>query len=674
MVPFFAINLSLFRYSGIMKVKIYIMLLFLALTMAAQGQDYSTQNKKAIKLYERAMETLYQGKNDAAMNGLEQALKEDGAFLEAHLVLADLMSNIDHVSMEENGEPSRHYRDEAKRHYRAVVESKRDFFAPAWVNLGKLELYDRNYDEAIKCFETYLELDKRESENELDAKRGLKTARFRKEALAHPVPFNPQNLGAAVNSRDDEYLPSLTADGQTLVFTRRFPRKATTTANTKEEEDLYVSTLANGQWSRAERMPEPVNSTDNEGAQCISQDGRIMFYTACNRNDGGGRCDLYMCVNKSGRWSKPRNLGSAVNSGAWEGQPTFSIDGRTLYFVSNRKGGHGGMDIWKTTFDGGQWTAPENLGPEINTEFDEMSPFIHFDDRTLYFSSNRPEGMGGFDLFVAKRGDDGRWGAPTNLGYPINTEGDDNNLLVSANGRTAIFASERQGGQGKMDLYSFELPVESRPTVAICFKGRVSNAKDGQPVASDIRIVDLASGTTVANTSSDGKSGSYIVSLPAGKDYAFHVAANGFLFHSQNVVDGTSHENQNEQWQPVTVNIALHPIESGERIALRNVFFETGRWQILPESEYELAKVVDLLTKNPTLKIELGGHTDNVGRPEANQRLSEQRAKAVYDHLISKGIHSDRLSYKGYGETQPVATNDTDEGRRENRRTEIKVM
>ena len=655
-----------------MKLKIYIMLLFLALLTVVQGQEYSTQNKKAIKLYERAMETLYQGKNDAAINGLEQVLQEDDGFLEAHLVLADLMSNIDLASMKENGEPSRHYRDEAKRHYRAVVESKRDFFAPAWVNLGKLELYDRNYDEAIKCFETYLELDKRESETELDAKRGLKMARFRKEAFAHPVPFNPKNLGAAVNSRDDEYLPSLTADGQTLVFTRRFPRKATTTANTKEEEDLYVSTLNNGQWSRAERMPEPVNSTDNEGAQCISQDGRIMFYTACNRNDGGGRCDLYMCVNKSGRWSKPRNLGSAVNSGAWEGQPTFSIDGRTLYFVSNRKGGHGGMDIWKTTFDGGQWTAPENLGPEINTEFDEMSPFIHFDDHTLYFSSNRPEGMGGMDLFVAKRDDNGRWTQPTNLGYPINTEGDDNNLIVSADGRTAIFASQRDGGQGKMDLYSFELPVESRPTVAICFKGRVSNAKDGQPVASDIRIIDLANGTTVANTSSDGKNGLYIVSLPAGKDYAFHVTANGFLFHSQNVEK--NNENGNEQWQPVTVDIALHPIESGERIALRNVFFETGRWEILPESEYELAKVVDLLTKNPTLKIELGGHTDNVGRPEANQRLSEQRAKAVYDYLINKGIPSNRLSYKGYGETQPVATNDTDEGRRENRRTEIKVL
>jgi outer membrane protein OmpA-like peptidoglycan-associated protein len=232
-----------------------------------------------------------------------------------------------------------------------------------------------------------------------------------------------------------------------------------------------------------------------------------------------------------------------------------------------------------------------------------------------------------------------------------------------------------------MDLYSFELPVESRPTVAICFKGRVSNAKDGQPVASDIRIVDLASGTTVANTSSDAKSGSYIVSLPAGKDYAFHVAANGFLFHSQNVETdskevGTSSDrlNSDNAWKPVVVDIALHPIESGERIALRNVFFETGRWQILPESEYELTKVVDLLTKNPTLRIELGGHTDNVGRPEANQRLSEQRAKAVYDYLINKGISSDRLNYKGYGETQPMAPNDTEEGRHENRRTEIKVL
>ncbi len=642
--------------------------------MAVQGQDYSTDNKKAIKLYEKGMETLYQGKNDAAMNSFEQALTEDDGFLEAHLMLADLMSDIDRKEMEVSGKPARHYRDEAKRHYRSVVERRGDFFAPAWVSLGKLELYDQNYAEAIKCFETFMGLDKKKSETLLDAQRGLAMARFRQEAMANPVPFNPQNMGPAVNSRDDEYLPSLTADGNTLVFTRRFPRKATTTANTKEEEDLYISLLKEGKWSNAARMPEPVNSDDNEGAQCISQDGRIMFYTACNRDDGGGRCDIYMCVNRNGKWSKPRNLGPQVNSGAWEGQPTFSIDGKTLYFVSNRKGGYGRMDIWKTTFENGSWTEPVNLGPEINSEWDEMSPFIHFDDRTLYFSSNRPEGMGGTDLFVSFRENDGGpWGKPQNLGYPINTEGDDNNLIVSADGRTAIYASERPGGYGKMDLYSFELPEQARPTVAICFTGTVTNAKTGQKVAADIKVVDILRNAVVANTSSDAQSGQYIVSLPADGVYAFHVSADGYLLHSQSEVWERKDDGY-DTWKPMVVDIALHPIESGERIALRNVFFETGRWEILEGSEYELNKVAELLNKNPKLRIELGGHTDNVGRPEANQKLSEQRAKAVFDYLVGKGIAADRLSYKGYGETQPVATNETEEGRRENRRTEIKVM
>ena len=452
------------------------------------------------------------------------------------------------------------------------------------------------------------------------------------------------------------------------------------------EEDLYMSTLDEKEgkklWGKAVRMPEPVNSNDNEGAQCISQDGRIMFYTACNREDGGGRCDLYMCVNKAGKWSKPRNLGSTVNSGAWEGQPTFSIDGKTLYFVSNRKGGYGGMDIWQTTFENGRWTEPVNLGPTINTEWDEMSPFIHFDDKTLYFASNRPVGMGGADLFVSRREAHGGWSMPENLGYPINTQYDDNNLIVSADGHTAIFASQRKG-YGKMDLYCFELPVETRPTVAICFKGTVTNANTGAKVGGDIRVVDIANGETVANTSSDARSGEYIVSLPAGRNYAFYVSADGYLFYSQNVENGERGMGEagrgptdqgNGEWRPVVVDIMLHPIESGERIALRNVFFASGKYELLPESQYELNKVVELLEKNPTLKIELGGHTDNVGRPEDNQRLSEQRAKAVYEYLTSKGIAASRLTYKGYGETIPVTTNDTDEGRAENRRTEIKIM
>ena len=659
-----------------MKPHIYIFFLLIGLMTSAYGQEYSTSNKKAVKLYEKAVTSIQQSNNIEALNLLEQALKEDNGFIEAHLVLADLMSDIDRIENEEQmmQNVGNSYRNEAKQHYRAVVERQSDFFTPAWVSLGKLELYDRNYDEAIKCFETYLQLDKRQNETMADAQQCLKKATFRREALAHPVPFDPQNLGPAINSKDDEYLPALTADGEMLVFTRRFPRKASTTAATNKEEDLYMSLSNNGQWGVATRMPEPLNSNDNEGAECISQDGRIMFFTACGRNDGGGRCDIYMCVNKGGTWGKPRNLGPSVNSGAWEGQPTFSIDGKTLYFVSNRKGGYGGMDIWKTVFENGKWTEPVNLGPEINSEYDEMSPFIHFDDRTLYFSSNRPEGMGGFDLYVSNlEHNSGQWSKPNNLGYPINTEGDDNNLIVSADGKTAIYASDRQGGYGKMDLYRFEMPEHVRPTVAICFKGTVTDAKTSRKMAADIKVVDILSGRIVANTSSDAQSGQYIVSLPADGVYAFHVSADGYLLHSQSEVWKQEDSGYNA-WKPVIVDIALHPIEVGERIALNNVFFETGRWEILDGSEYELAKIVELLKQNPTLRIELGGHTDNVGGSEFNQKLSGQRAKAVYDWLIAHGTASERLTYKGYGETQPVASNDTEEGRSKNRRTEIKVM
>lgn len=653
---------------------IYIIILFF-IGAAAQGQEYTSTNKKAVKLYEKALEALYQGKSDAARNTLEQALKEDDGFLEAHLVMADLLQDAEAVLVETSGEVQcptcKELRAEAKEHLRNVVEQRSDFFVPAWLQLGKLELTDGHFDEAISCLETFMRLNKKEDEDRVDAERCLTRARFRKEALSHPVAFDPQNLGAGVNSAEDEYLPSLTADGGTLVFTRRFPRKSTTTASTQMEEDLYTSSWKEGTWGKATRMPEPVNSTDNEGAQCISQDGRIMFFTACNRADGGGRCDLYMCVNRGGSWSKPRNLGPTVNSGAWESNPTFSIDGKTLYFVSNRKGGHGGMDIWKTTFENGKWTEPVNMGPEINSESDEMTPFIHFDDRTLYFASNRAEGMGGLDLFKTTRQKDGSWSKPENLGYPINTDGDESGLIVSADGRTAIYASDRRGGYGKQDLYSFELPEAQRAGVAVCMTGRVSDATSGNAVGADIKVIDLKSGETVANTSSDQKDGRYTVSLPAGRSYAVHVSAKGYLFHSQN--EQWEH-GASGKWEPRQVDIGLHPIRSGERIALRNVFFETGRWELLPQSQVELDKVVELMKQNPELKIELGGHTDNVGQAEANLRLSEQRARSVYDYLKGKGIAADRLTFKGYGETQPVADNDTEAGRAANRRTEMKVL
>lgn len=631
-------------------------LLLSPLFLAAQ-QVYSVDNAKAIKLYEKGRNSLYLSNIPEAVNYFEHALKLEPNFVEANLMLGDLC--------QDEGQLER-----AKQYYYAAVKKKPSFHTPAWFQLGQMELKTGNYAQAKKCYETFLKLDKKNKDKHAAAQRGLECVDFRLNALANPVPFTPQNLGGAINSEDDEYLPALTADGQTLVFTRRFPRRLTTTATTADEEDFYVSTLGdNNAWTKAKRMAEPVNSNDNEGAQCISQDGRIMIFTACGRPDGAGRCDLYMCVRNGNSWSKPRNLGPAVNTSAWESQPTLSIDGKTLYFVSDRKGGYGGMDLWMCRMVKGKWSKPVNLGPTINTPGNEMSPFIHYDDQTLYFSSDGHIGMGGQDLFLSRKLSDSTWSKPENLGYPINTGGDETNLIVSASGDKAIFSSDKLGGFGKQDLYVFALPEKARPQAVTYMKGIVTDAKTGKPLAADFKVTDLANGRVAVEAQADPVNGSFIISLPGKHNYALNVAKEGYLFHSENceLTHGTPEK-------PFLVNVALNKVEVGQSITLRNVFFESGRYELLNESLVELGKVVELLTNNPTLKIALAGHTDNVGKPADNQLLSERRAKAVYDYLVSQGISADRLAYKGFGETKPIADNNTEEGRAQNRRTVFTIV
>lgn len=465
-------------------------------------------------------------------------------------------------------------------------------FAETYLTLGDYYLEQSRYNEAISQYEGFLRVDHKHKDWREDATKGIATAQFRINAMDHPVPFKPVNLGPNVNTPNDEYLPALTADGNTLVFTRRQPRRETTTARTSFEEDFYVSQRDSEGWGKAVRMQEPVNSNDNEGAATISKDGRIMIFTACEREDGAGRCDLYMCVWHGNRWGKPRNMGRSLNTGSWESQPSLSFDGTTLYFVSDRKGGYGGKDIWMSTFSEHGWSTPRNLGPAINTPGDEGSPFIHFDNQTLYFSSTGHIGMGGSDLFYSRRIDDTTWSTPVNLGYPINSDKDESNLIVSADGRTALFSSDKLQGYGRQDLYQFDLPVEARAQEVVYQEALAEEAQ----------------------------------------------------------------------------------LQVGASITLQNVFFQTGKYSLYESSLVELDHVVELLNKYPAMRIELGGHTDNVGSAEANQRLSEQRAKAVYDYLVGRGIAAERLAFKGYGESQPVADNSTEEGRAQNRRTVFTIL
>lgn len=624
--------------------------------LSAQKGAYTSTNKKAIKHYENGMQCMYRSDRACAENNFKQAANADPTFAEPNVMLGEMFEESHHDSM-------------ACVYYRAAVKANPTFYTMAWYRLGELELNQKHYTEAVEAYKQFLALDKKNKDKHAEVEKKMKTVAFRQHAYANPVPFNPENMGEAVNSTSDEYLPALTADGQTLVFTRRFPRTGRTTANTDMEEDFYVSVKKNGKWTKAQRMSEPVNSYDNEGAQCISQDGRTMIFTGCNRKDGAGRCDLYICHREGDKWSTPQNIGMPVNTSNWETQPTFSVDGKTLYFVSNRKGGVGGMDIWKSELVNGEWSNPVNLGAPINTPGNEKTPFIHFDDRTLYFSSDGHVGMGGPDLFMSKMNDDGSWSEPVNLGYPINTESEESNMIVSADGRTAIYSSDQLGGFGREDLYMFELPEAVRPQATTYIKGTVYDKKSKQRLAADFKIVDLTTKSDVVSATSDPVDGSFLLTMPGLHKYALSVSKEGYLFYSKNFeMTAASIDN------PFLLDIPLEPIEVGSSITLRNVFFETAKWDLKEESTVELDKLVMLMGENPKMRVLLEGHTDDVGSDAANQKLSENRAKAVYDYLVQHGVAAARLQYKGYGESKPIADNTTEEGRAQNRRTVFTVV
>ena len=367
----------------------------------------------------------------------------------------------------------------------------------------------------------------------------------------------------------------------------------------------------------------------------------------------------------------PHNLGTPVNSSHWETQPSMASDGRTIYYIrgSVARDGIKSMDIWTTTMDDeGAWSKPVKLGENINTPYQEESVQIHPDGRTLYFSSNGHPGFGGLDIFMSRKQADGTWGPALNLGYPINTSADENSVLVDASGKMAYFASDRAGGLGDLDLYSFELYKEARPLPITYIRGTVYDAGTKAPVEADVQLYDLKTGNLATGAYSDPKTGEFLVCLPSG-EYALNASADGYLFFSKNYNVATSTVKE-----PVTLEVPLSPLSAGSTIALRNIFFNTASYDLLPASNAELDKLVKLLQSNPTVRIELGGHTDNVGADAANLTLSDQRAKAVREFVIAKGIEADRITAAGYGETKPIATNDTEEGRAQNRRTEVTVL
>lgn len=663
-------------------------LLFLAACGTAQpGLGYSTKNKKAIKLFEQGKEAprlaidQRTGGPDytTGLKFMNQSLEKDSNFLEAHLFAGEFAEYL------------RDY-DEAIYHYKRALAINPKHSSSNSTNfyLGNLQQANGEYADAIRNFDLFIENPNANEELVVQANEMRVNCEFALKALKNPLDFNPINIGPGINTADPEYFPTITVDGKTILFTRRI-EDGRVPGTFKEQEDFFVSNLSdNAIWAKAEAMPDNVNTVNNEGAPTLGADGRSLVFVACpdatgidygSNRLGKGSCDLFYTKKLGSRWSDPVNLPGSVNSFHWESQPSLSSDGKTMYFVRGLRGRNAtdNSDIYVTNLQAdGSWGNPQRLPDYINSPKKEESVLIHPDGKTLYFASHGHIGMGGSDLFMSRLQEDGTWGQPINLGYPINTPYDENSLMVSPEGEIAFFASNREGGFGDLDIYYFVMPEHLRPTRTLYFEGMVYDITTRRPIPGKFQLIDLKTGKEVVYSEADNITGEFMVSLPVNRDYALNVNYPGYSFFSKNF-----NMTEPEGLDAVHMDVPMVPINVDTPVSLENVFFDLSKSKLRPESFVELDKLVAYLNNNPTLSIELGGHTDTRGDATENQLLSEARAKSVYTYLVEKGIKAERLAYKGYGESLPKISDEEiaklpsekqEAAHQSNRRTEYKTI
>jgi len=605
---------------------------------------YYSNSKKAIKKFETAISQYHLRNFENAKKELEEVLSIDDQFLDAYILYGEIASDENQKAL-------------AIDYYSKAISIKSDYNALMYLRKADLEKETGKYAEAIMDYQQFGTFEKKKQEYADYLKLKIEQCNFALEQMQHPVNFEPINLGASINTPISEYWASLTADDSILVYT-------SSDRQTNSQEDLYFSVKQNGKWLKAKRISEPINSELSEGAQTISADGKTMVFTACLRKDSYGSCDLYISEKKGKNWSKPVNIGAPINGNYKETQPCLSSDGKTLYFISNRPGGKGKFDIWMSQLDANKkWKQPINLGDSINTTEDELAPFIHYDNNTLYFSSEGHLGMGGSDLFLSRKNENGEWQKSINLGYPINTHFNEESLVINANGDFGLISSNMEGGFGQKDIYQFTIPEPIRPGKSIFIKGLVYDAKTYQPISADIAISNYE-GNKVLTTLSDELTGEFLVSLTPNNSYAFHVNKKEYMFYS---------ENYSLKDSSIYIRIPLQPIEIGQLAILKNIFFRFDSYELEKESFPELDKIIQFIKLN-NLSIEIQGHTDNLGTEIYNQKLSTNRAKTVYQYIINGGVDKKKLTYKGYGFSQPISTNETKEGQVLNRRTTLKII
>ncbi len=645
----------------------------------------TTDSKKANALFEegQSISAVAGAKNleatQKALDKYNEALEIDPNFVDALFAASDCYKDLSQPGNQINC-------------IKRAVGLDSTYWTRAYYNCAIALCQKAQYEEARQWFNLYDKFTGGKGKEDAEGRKWRKKANAVLEIMSHPVPFSPQYPSDYIRETPFEtYWPSISLDETELVVTSRLPRDTVAfnqdptmiarINNNETQEDMYI--LRRDDTNKAWKPLEPIyriNTDFNEGTQSLSPDGRWMFYTACGYKDSHGSCDIYFSQRTINGWTKGVNLGEPVNSAAWESQPCLSADGKTLYFVRGNSRGynkHGNIMRAKMKGVNAQgvpiFAKPVNLGDSINTDGDESHPFIAADGKTLFFSSDTWPGIGGRDIFVSRL-KNGKWSTPVNLGYPINTTDDDDGMIVTANGRTGYYNSIRvvEGNRRKREVKMFELYPAIRPTPVPFIRGVITDCDTKKSIEATILLDRMPDGKNIV-VSRALPDGSFTTALPGAADYLLSVNASGYFFRSMKF-SVTDVEKMDGPLTLSSESTCLTPLKVGRKIALRNIYFDTDKYEIKPESKVELSIVVRVMKENPNIRVEISGHTDNRASAQHNQVLSLNRAKSTVEYLVQQGIDRSRFEIKGYGLTQPCATNDTEEGRQMNRRIEAKII
>lgn len=655
--------------------------LFSAVAQDEEGPCQEIDNKKAVKAYEAGINK--RNKKAVRLENLRLAMELESGYVDANYAYAQerlltlIYNRSDFLPVEEN--------------FKIVVEECPQYHSDPYYYLGFIYYEEKNWEEAVKYLKKFLDFtdddankfNKKYEAFLYQAKQMYRYAKFFDQVYKNPVPFDPHVVPGICTERD-EYLPIISADNNMILYTRKLPyaRKDDFFKTDKEIELFSYSKRSSttGEFTKGRRMPYPFNKNGSEGGVTMSIDNKHLFFTTC-REEGGpqANCDIYYSDYIRGEWTSPEKVEGINDPVYWDSQPSLASDGRTLYFSSDRPGGRGGSDLYKTVKDRatGIWSEPKNLGRPINTQYDELSPFVHSDFQSLYFSSDGHPGIGGSDIFFSHKDESGKWKRPKNIGVPINTGQDDLGFFVSTDGHLGYFASDdekRANGNavGRFDIYYFELYEAARPDEVAFFTGKVEDKSKGENKNFKVEVRDAVT-NKITEAMVDSNSGNYavIVNVKQKHDLIITTQKDNYAFASKLI----EKETIKGDGKPVKLNVVVDTITVGKRYTLNNIYYNTNSADLASQSLIVIDEFARYLKENTSIQIEVWGHTDNVGSKTSNILLSKDRAYTVLDMLVDKGVSQEQLKgFKGWGSAKPIADNLTVEGRAKNRRTEFMVV